>query len=33
MTEEALETASLETDRKLNQYFSGRVVRKDLRRS
>ena len=30
MTEEALETVSLETDRKLNQYFSGRVVRKDL---
>ena len=30
MTEEAIETASLETDRKLNQYFSGRVVRKDL---
>jgi len=30
MTDEVLETASLETDRKLNQYFSGRVVRKDL---
>lgn len=30
MTEEAIETASLETDRKLNQYFSGRVMRKDL---
>ena len=30
MTEESLETAILETDRKLIQYFPGRVVRKDL---
>jgi ATP-dependent Lon protease len=30
MVEADLETVSLETDRKLNQYFSGRVVRKDL---
>ena len=30
MTEEALEKANLDTDKKLNQYFSGRVVRKDL---
>ena len=30
MVEEDLETVSLETDQKLNQYFSGRVVRKDL---
>lgn len=30
MTEEILETVSLEADRKLNQYFPGRVVRKDL---
>ncbi len=30
MTEETLETVTLETDRKLNQYFPGRVVRKDL---
>lgn len=30
MTEEALETASLETDNKLINHFPGRVVRKDL---
>jgi ATP-dependent Lon protease len=30
MTEKTLETVTLETDRKLNQYFPGRVVRKDL---
>jgi len=30
MTEETLETVTLDIDRKLNQYFPGRVVRKDL---
>ncbi|MDD3042329.1 MAG: protease Lon-related BREX system protein BrxL [Methanosarcinaceae archaeon] len=30
MGEEELKTENLETDRKLNEYFQGRVVRKDL---